>query len=428
MVFLELPGPSTYIIFVILLAFSAFFSASETALSSANKIRLKTRADDGDKKAARALELIDSYDKTLSAILVGNNVVNLYSASLATAAAIAIFGESGSAIATTITTILVLIFGEILPKSFAKDHSETFSLAVAAPLSFIRTVLTPVVWIFIQIKRLFTGRNSGMNLEPSVTEDELKTIIDTVEEEGVLSEQETDIIQSAIDFDNTTVQEILVPRVDMVAVDIKTPVDEILATCMEDGFSRIPVYENSIDNIVGVLHAKDLLNCLARKEEIVVSKLMRDVMFVYRTKRINNLLADFRRTKQHLAIVTDDYGGTVGLVTLEDVLEELVGEIWDETDAAEVPIRLIGENRWEVQGDVNIEDLFEAIDFSDRNFDCDYSSVAGWALDVLEHIPVAGEHFAYKNLRICVQKVEDKRILSLIVERSEPVDETEESN
>ena len=421
---MELPGPSTYVTFVILLAFSAFFSASETALSSANKIRLKTRAEDGDRKAARALELIEGYDKTLSAILVGNNVVNLYSASIATAAAIAMFGEKGSAIATAITTVLVLIFGEILPKSFAKDHSETFSLAVAAPLSFIRTILTPVVWIFIQIKRLFTGRNSGMNLQPSVTEDELKTIIDTVEEEGVLSEQETDIIQSAIDFDNTTVQEILVPRVDMVAVEMNTPTEDILSTCLDNGYSRIPVYQNSIDNIVGVLHAKDLLNCLAKNKPIVVSELMRDVMFVYRTKRINSLLADFRRTKQHIAIVTDDYGGTVGLVTLEDVLEELVGEIWDETDSAEVPIRAISENKWEVQGDVNIEDLFETIGFSDRNFDCDYSSVAGWVLDVLEHIPVAGEHFGYKNLRFVVQKVEDQRILSLLVEREDLPEES----
>ena len=421
---MELPGPSTYVTFVILLAFSAFFSASETALSSANKIRLKTRAEDGDRKAARALELIEGYDKTLSAILVGNNVVNLYSASIATAAAIAMFGEKGSAIATAITTVLVLIFGEILPKSFAKDHSETFSLAVAAPLSFIRTILTPVVWIFIQIKRLFTGRNSGMNLQPSVTEDELKTIIDTVEEEGVLSEQETDIIQSAIDFDNTTVQEILVPRVDMVAVEMNTPTEDILSTCLDNGYSRIPVYQNSIDNIVGVLHAKDLLNCLAKNKPIVVSELMRDVMFVYRTKRINSLLADFRRTKQHIAIVTDDYGGTMGIVTMEDLLEEMVGEIWDETDSAEVPIRAISENKWEVQGDVNIEDLFETIGFSDRNFDCDYSSVAGWVLDVLEHIPVAGEHFGYKNLRIVVQKVEDQRILSLLVEREDLPEES----
>ena len=412
--------------FIVLISLSALFSMSETAFMSINKIRVKTLAEENNKKAILIQSLLENQTRLLSSVLVGNNLVNIAASSLTTSFVISLLGNDGTgvAIATGVVTLVILIFGEILPKSFAKDHSETFSLAVAAPLSFIRTILTPVVWIFIQIKRLFTGRNSGMNLQPSVTEDELKTIIDTVEEEGVLSEQETDIIQSAIDFDNTTVQEILVPRVDMVAVEMNTPTEDILSTCLDNGYSRIPVYQNSIDNIVGVLHAKDLLNCLAKNKPIVVSELMRDVMFVYRTKRINSLLADFRRTKQHIAIVTDDYGGTVGLVTLEDVLEELVGEIWDETDSAEVPIRAISENKWEVQGDVNIEDLFETIGFSDRNFDCDYSSVAGWVLDVLEHIPVAGEHFGYKNLRIVVQKVEDQRILSLLVEREDLPEES----
>lgn len=417
---MELPGPSTYIIFAVLLVFSAFFSASETALSSANKIRLRTQAEDGNKKAARALDLIDGYDRTLSTILVGNNVVNLYASSLATAAAIAVWGESGSAIATIITTVLVLVFGEILPKSYAKDHSETLSLQVAGPLTVLRTILTPVVWIFIGIKRLFTGRSSDASLQPSVTEDELKTIIDTVEEEGVLSEQETDIIHSAIDFDSTTVQEILVPRVDVVAVELDDDPHQALEACLQHGFSRIPVYKDSIDNVVGVLYAKDLLACLAKGEKIVIDKVMRDAMFVYRTKKINSLLADFRRTKQHMAIVTDDYGGTLGLVTMEDVLEELVGEIWDETDSDCIPIRQVADNKWEVRGEVNIEDLFEAIDFTDKHFDCDYSSVAGWALEVLEHIPAPGENFTYKTLRITVQQVEDQRILSLTVEKLPP--------
>lgn len=416
------PGPSTYILLIVLLALSAFFSASETALSSINKIRMRTRAEDGDKKAALALKLAEDYDRTLSGILVGNNVVNLYSASLATTLFIALLGsQSGPAVATAVMTILVLIFGEILPKSFAKEHSETFALAIAGPLSFVCRLLAPVVWIFVQIKKLFTARGGDeLNIQPSVTEDELKTIIDTVEEEGVLSEQETDIIHSAIDFDNTVVQEILVPRVDMVALDVNAPVQQVLDTCLEQGFSRIPVYEDSIDNVIGVLHAKDLLRCLSRGQEIRVRELMRDVMFVYRTKKINRLLADFRRSKQHLAIVTDDYGGTVGLVTLEDVLEELVGEIWDETDDAEVPIRLLADGRYEVQGDVNIEDLFDAIGFTDKHFDCEYSSVAGWALDVLEHIPAAGEGFTYKTLHITVQKVSEQRILSLIVELCAP--------
>ena len=423
---MELPGPSTYIIFAVLLAFSAFFSASETALSSANKIRLRTQAEDGNKKAARALDLIDGYDRTLSTILVGNNVVNLYASSLATAAAIAVWGGSGSAIATIITTVLVLVFGEILPKSYAKDHSETLSLQVAGPLTVLRTILTPVVWIFIGIKRLFTGRGSDASLQPSVTEDELKTIIDTVEEEGVLSEQETDIIHSAIDFDSTTVQEILVPRVDVVAVEVEDDPREALDACLRHGFSRIPVYQDSIDNVVGVLYAKDLLAYLAKGESIVIRQVMRDAMFVYRTKKINSLLADFRRTKQHMAIVTDDYGGTLGLVTLEDVLEELVGEIFDETDEVEaLPVQQLEEHLFRVAGEANIYDVFEELGVSTKNFDSDFSSAAGWALECLEHIPAPGESFDFENLHVTVEQVEDKRILSLLVRLMPPEKEQE---
>lgn len=423
---MELPGPSTYIIFAVLLAFSAFFSASETALSSANKIRLRTQAEDGNKKAARALDLIDGYDRTLSTILVGNNVVNLYASSLATAAAIAVWGGSGSAIATIITTVLVLVFGEILPKSYAKDHSETLSLQVAGPLTVLRTILTPVVWIFIGIKRLFTGRGSDASLQPSVTEDELKTIIDTVEEEGVLSEQETDIIHSAIDFDSTTVQEILVPRVDVVAVEVEDDPREALDACLRHGFSRIPVYQDSIDNVVGVLYAKDLLAYLAKGESIVIRQVMRDAMFVYRTKKINSLLADFRRTKQHMAIVTDDYGGTLGLVTLEDVLEELVGEIFDETDEVEkLPVQQLEEHLFRVAGEANVYDVFEELGVSTRNFDSDFSSTAGWALECLEHIPAPGESFDYENLHVTVEQVEDKRILSLLIRLMPPETEQE---
>ena len=219
-------------------------------------------------------------------------------------------------------TLLVLIFGEILPKSFAKDSPEAFALQVAGVIAFLRTLFSPVVWFFVKLKQLLTGRRSaGLELQPSVTEDELKTIIDTVEEEGVLDSQETEIIQSAIEFDDITVQEILVPRVDMVAVDVNDPVDEIVNTVLDNSFTRIPVYEGDIDHIIGMLHTRDLFECLARSKAIDVRAMCRELPFVYRTKRINDLLAEFRRQKQHMAIVTDDYGGTLGLVTLEDVLK-----------------------------------------------------------------------------------------------------------
>ena len=410
------PAPSIYILLVVLLLFSAFFSASETALSSVNQIRLRNKAEDGDAKAGVALQLSDDFDRTLSAILIGNNVVNIASASLATVAATALLGANGAAIATAVITVLVLVFGEILPKSYAKENAERVTLATAAPLRLIKIVLTPVVWIFVQIKRLLTGRRSAeLNIQPSVTEAELKAIVNTVGEEGVLNRQETEIIQSAIDFDNTMVQDILVPRVDMVAADLNTPTDELLTLCINEGISRIPVYEGTIDHVVGVLHAKDMLACLAKGEEIVPRTLMREILVVYRTKRIHELLAEFRRVKQHMAVVTDEHGGTVGLVTLEDVLEELVGEIWDETDEAETPILKVNETTWQVSGDVKIEDLFRVTGFVDKDFDCDYTTVSGWALAVMEHIPSVGEGFTYKRLCLRVNSMEDNRIDNVTV-------------
>lgn len=409
-----------YLALLLLLAFSAFFSASETALSSVNRIRMKNKADDGDKKAQRVLGLSDDYDRTLSAILIGNNVVNLTASSISTVIATSLLGQQGAAVATAVITVLVLVFGEILPKSFAKDHAERVSMAMGGPLYIVKTLLAPLVWVFVQIKRLFTGRRSSeLNVQPSVTEEELKTIIDTVGEEGVLDRQETDIIQSAIEFDNTTVQDILVPRVDMAAAALDAPPEEIIRLCVEGGYSRIPVYEGTIDNVVGVLYAKDLLARLAAGKPIEPAALKRDVLFVYRSKRISELLAEFRRAKQHMAVVTDEHGGTLGLVTMEDILEELVGEIWDETDKDETPIRQLSENSWQVEGDVNVEDFFDAIGFVDKTFDCDYNSVGGWALAELEHIPSVGESFGYKQLHVTIRSVKDQRIESLLVTRGE---------
>ncbi len=414
---LETPASGTYIIFIILILLSAFFSASETALSSANKIRLKTSSENGKKTARTALNLIEDFDRTLSAILIGNNIVNIASASLATLVATALFGESGAAIATIVVTIVVLIFGEILPKSFAKDNAEKVSATISAPLQWIKSVLRPVIWVFVQIKRIFTGALSNeLNVLPSVTEDELKTIIDTVEEEGVLNSRETDIIQSAIEFNSITVQDILVPRVDISAVDVHAPTKEIISICVHKGFSRIPVYDSSIDNIIGVLYAKDLLYALSQNREIQPRKMKRDVMFVYKTKRINDLLAELRHKKQHMAIVTDEHGGTLGLVTMEDILEELVGEIWDETDTAEVSIRRIDASRWLVMGDTHIDDLFEEIDFIDKNFECEATTVAGWALEEFEMIPKIGDIFIYKNLTVTVNEMDEQRIESVKVE------------
>ncbi len=414
-------NPGILISMLLMLAFSAFFSASETAISSINKIRMQNRAESGDKKAAAALRNAQDYDRTLSTILIGNNVVNLTLSSLATLTATALMGDAGALVATVVTTLLVLTFGEILPKSFAKENAERVALSTAWPLLALRRLLAPLVWFFVMIKKLFTGRRSDeLNVQPSVTEDELKTIVNTVEDEGVLDPQETGIIQSAIDFGDTTVQEILVPRVDILAIEADAGPQEILSVCVDNSYSRIPVYEKKIDNIIGVLYVRDVLEALVRKAPISTRGLMRPVLYVYRTKHINDLLAEFRKNKQHIAIVTDDYGGVMGMVTLEDILEELVGEIWDETDTQKSSVRQIGENRWEVSGEENIEDCFAAIGFEDRDFHCDYATVAGWALEVLEHIPCEGESFRYKDLRVTIKKTEEQRILLLEIERTVP--------
>ena len=407
------PGPSTYLALLFLLFCSAFFSASETAITSVNRMRLKARMEDGDKKAAEIMGIIDDYDRTLSTILIGNNVVNLTASSLATVLAIALVGPIyGPTVSTLVVTIAVLICGEILPKSYAKANPEKLCYMVVGPLSFIKMVLTPLAFFFVKLTRLFS-RKKGQ--EPSVTEDDLKTIIDTVEEEGVLSSQETDIIQSVIEFDDITVQEILVPRVDLIGVDAEAPVDEVVEICRTSNHTRIPVYTGNIDHIVGMLHTRDLFNCLATGRPIVVQELCRPVPFVYRTKRINELLAEFRRTSQQMAVVTDDYGGTLGIVTMEDVLEELVGEIFDETDEVETPVTQIGDDLYRVDADVNIYDLFEEIDYRVKDFDSDFSSAAGWALECLEHIPTPGESFEFGRLHVTVEEMDDKRILSLLV-------------
>ena len=414
--FLDTPGPSMYLFILLLVAGSAFFSGSETALSSFNRIRMRNRAESGDKGAALALKIADDYDKTISTILIGNNIVNMASSSLGTVVAIAIVGQQwGPTVSTVVMTLLVLIFGEILPKSVAKEHAESIAIRVAGIIDLLRKLFAPLVLFFVLLKKLAFGRKAADD-QPSVTEDELKTIIDTVEEEGVLDSQETDIIQSVIDFDDITVQEILIPRVDMLAVDVNEPVDQVIATVLANSYTRIPVYENDIDHIIGMLHTRDLFSCLARGEAVDVRALCRDIPFVYRTKHINDLLAELRRKKQHMAIVTDDYGGTLGLVTMEDVLEELVGEIFDETDEVEeLPVQQLEEHLFRVAGEANVYDVFEELGVSTRNFDSDFSSTAGWALECLEHIPVAGEDFDFANLHGTVEEVEDKRILSVLV-------------
>lgn len=405
-----------YLVLLVLLGLSAYFSASETAFSTVNKIRLKNYADNGSKKAKVALDIAENYDKTISTILVGNNVVNIASSSIATMLATAMLGAtSGPVIATAVTTVLVLIFGEILPKSYGKQNSETFALATAKIMRWVTILLSPVSALFLMLQKAMARFYAKGDKSPSVTEEELKYIIETIEEEGVMEENEVELVQSALDFNDVTVQEILTHRVDVTAIDINDDTEDIVNLVMQESYTRIPVYEGSIDHIIGILQSRDLLEALVRRFEIDIRQMITEPIFVHKTKTAASMLAEFKRRKAHIAIVTDDYGGTMGIVTMEDLLEEIVGEIWDEDEEIEQEFLKLSDGSYEVSGDMDIEDLFEKFDYYNRNFNSEYSTVGGWALETLEHLPEVGETFAFDGFTIEVLEMDEQRITKLRV-------------
>lgn len=416
----------SYLFLLILLGLSAFFSASETAFSSLNKIRLKNYADEGNRKAKRALRVAENFDKMLSTILVGNNVVNMASASLATMLATAAFGASGAAIATAAITVLVLIFGEILPKSLAKENSETVAMAFGGLLSMLIKLLTPIVFLFVKVKEFSMRLVHHGKTQPSVTEEELKYIVDSIEQEGVLEEQESDLVRSALEFDEIMVQEILTPRVDLTAINVDTSLQEALKMVLDAHYSRIPVYRGTIDNIIGVLQVRDLLKAVVTGQETRLSHLVTDCIYIHKTMRISKLLTELKAKKMHLAVVTDDYGGTMGIVTMEDVLEQLVGDIWDESDEVVDDLVKTGDDTYLVSGDMNVFSLLEDLEIDDRDFDSDYNTVGGWAMEMLGHIPQPEEQYTYRNLTVTVMVVEEQRIISLRVQKLPSADEETE--
>ena len=409
---------STIAMCVVLLLLSAFFSSTETAFSSVSKIRLKNLAENGNKKAKTALYVAERYSKALTTILVGNNIVNIANSALATVFFVNIFGEAqGTVISTVVITIVVLIFGEVLPKNIAIDNAEKICITFAPVLKFLMVLLTPLSIILMGINKLYKklARNSN-HQEPSVTEDELKYIIESIEEEGVLEQQESELVQSALEFDEKTAEEILTPRVDMVAIDIDDPVEEITELVLKERYSRIPVYRDNIDKIIGVLHTRDYLEALINNNEKPnIEAMLQPAHFIYKTKKLSALLADFKYNKIHLAVVTDDYGGILGIVTMEDLLEQIVGEIWDEDEEVEKMSLKISDNKYEVSGDMPISDMLELFDKPTKYIETESNSVGGWALEQLANIPEPGEQFTYKELEITIREVLDQRILSMII-------------
>ena len=391
---------------VFLVACSAFFSASETAFSSLNQIRLKSRAEDGDASAARVLAMAEKYDKLLSTILIGNNIVNIAAASIGTIIFTKMLGEErGATVSTMVLTVVVLIFGEVTPKSLAKEMPETVATAVSPMLNLLMVLFTPLTWLFSQWKRLL-GHFVHSTEEDTITEGELMTMVSEAENDGELTDRESELIRSAIEFDDVEVEEILTPRVDVVAVEDNTSLEEVAQTFAESGYSRLPVYHDTIDNIIGVVHEKDFY--LARlKKETSLEELVKPTLYTTGSTQISQLLRTLREQHHHLAVVVDEYGGTEGIITLEDILEELVGEIWDEHDEIEVLLHKTGEDTYLVDAGMDLEEFCEHFHVKT---DSEMVSVSGWVMEQFGRVPEAGEEFEWNGLHVRVKSVEAHRI------------------
>ena len=403
------------VVIAVLILLSGFFSCVETAYSFANTIRLRSLVDNGSRRAKNALWVTDHFDRALTAILIGNNVVNLGCSSLATILCLHLFGSIGAAIATGATTLLVLTFGEVIPKCIGKEKSDGIVLHTGLILKVLTYVLTPLVVLFTGIKSLVMRIGHIKKNSPSVTEDELKYIIESIEEEGILEEQESELVQSALEFDEKTAQEILTPRVDVTVIDIDDSMEEIHELIIRERYSRIPVYEKEIDNIIGILHTRDYLEKVI-DGEADIRDLLTPAHFIYKSQKLSAILSDFRANRLHIAIVTDEYGGFLGIVTMEDLLEEIVGDIWDEDEDVEHTCTQMGENRYLVSGDMELSELFELFGIRPDD-DIESNSVGGFIVEQLGDIPIRGQRLHYGDLDFTVKRVKNRRIISALAEK-----------
>jgi len=381
---------------VVLVALSAFFSMSETVFSSVNVIRLKTSIEEGKKGAKKAFWITENFDLTLSTILVGNNLVNIALVTVSVSVFSSIFTDNEAAVNimnTVVMTIIVLIFGEIIPKSFGKNNSDKIALMISGVMYYIIKFLKPVTWIFIKIKELIVKQSEDVS--HSVTEDELETIIDTMEEEGSIDEDSAEMLQSVLDLSDRKVYEIMTPRVDMIGVETTDDVEEITKTFFKYQFSRLPVYEETRDNVVGILHERDFFTKLIKGQDINIKELMKEPIYVSKSMRVDTLIETLQREKIHIAVVSGEYGGTSGIVTMEDALEELVGEIYDEHDEVEGDlIQQIKEDKYGIDADIDMEDLFEELELGNPP-ESHYSSLGGWLYEQFEDIPEVDETYSY---------------------------------
>jgi len=398
------------IVLIILLVLSGIFSAAETGLMSLSKIRIRHMVDENIKGAELVKKLVENPNKLLSAILVGNNVANIAASAIATSIAIDFFGDTGVGIATGIMTLLVLIFGEITPKSMAAKNSEKVSLKVARFISVITKLLGPIITILMYITNLIIGIFGGKvdKDQPFITEEELRTMVDVSHEEGVLEGEEKEMIYNVFEFGDSQVKDIMVPRTDIVSIDIDSSYEEVINIFKEEHFSRIPVYQESIDNIVGTLYVKDLLLSENTGEDFSVKKYMREPYYTYEFKKITELFEEMRKKRVAMAVVLDEYGGTAGIVTMEDLVEEIVGDIGDEYDELENEIEVVKEDEYVVHGTTKIELVNDMIGTNIESEDFD--SIGGFVIGQLGRFPIEGETVEYNNIKFIVEDVDRNRI------------------
>lgn len=408
---------------IVLISLSAYFSASETAFSSYNKARMKNDAEDGDKRAKKVLKLSDNYEKLISTILIGNNIVNIVATSISTLLFVSLIknGDLAVTVSTVIMTVTVLIFGEITPKTIAKKAPERLAKRFSKPLSAVLTLLTPLTAIF-SVWQSFVLKVLKAEDESGVTEEEIITVVEEAAIGGEIDEQESELIKNVIKFSDLDVNDILTPRVDMAAVEISWDRQRIAEVFSETEFSRLPVYEESLDKIVGILYQKDFYN----DSSLPVSQLIKPVKFIFSSMKISRLLKLFQETKCHMVVVNDEYGGTEGIVTLEDVLESLVGEIYDEHDEVVEDIVQISENTYRALGSTAMDKLYELFDLQEVPEDSDITTLSGFAAHQLEKIPEEGDSFEYENLNITITKTDSNRVIESRIVVSEKEEESAE--
>ena len=408
---------STYIIAIVILTlFSGLFSATETAYSSSSKIRLKNMANDGKTEANSVLVILDDFDKFLTSVLIGNNIVNIASATISTLLfSLILKGGKGPTVSTIVITVITLLFGEIAPKSLAKQAPEKFACATVGVVNFFEFVFTPLT---IDLKGWTWLVNHFAHIEQDEGDisDELITMVDEAEKDGNLEEHESDLISAAIEFNDLDVKDVLTPRVDIVAVNIASSHEQIEKAFRFNSFSRLPVYENTVDNIVGVIHEKDFYELMYHNNKGPIRRIIKPVIYTSPNTQISTCMKQLQAAKLHMAVVLDEYGGTEGIITLEDIIEELVGEIWDEHDVVEDFYTKVDNYTWMVKGDAEIDDLIDRFGVEEEDEEFDFITVSGWAIAELHHIPKVNEEFDYKNLHVTITKADQRKVLEVKVE------------